>query len=198
MFLEEVYGESGKPRSLSILREEYGIAPYAHTALGDAQATHMLFAQHRAAAKRRRASTLAQLVAPARKNGLGVNPMSPEQFPTHVPDGGLKRSRSALGLTDLSPTDAYAQLDYCRELLVALADLEITPDEREHLDRIAHARGLSPGVRRAFHAQALAFHLTATQWDGIVDEREVEDLAKMVECLRQLGWAPGDRPSSDP
>ena len=115
-------------------------------------------------------------------------------FPHLRPEGAQKRCRNVLGTTTAPGADPYRALDYGRELLVALGDLRITPDEEEHLRRIRHAHALTDGRLRAHHAHALAFYLTAAHWDGDVDETEVSAIEKVVMCLRQLGWAPGEPP----
>jgi hypothetical protein len=88
---------------------------------------------------------------------------------------------------------ALQSSEYSFALLEALSDYTLTDDEMERLRSIREAQRLSHGQVRAVHSSVLQWALGQFAGDGDLDESEMIQLSKIIDCLRLLGWAPGDR-----
>lgn len=75
-------------------------------------------------------------------------------------------------------------------------DLEVTQDELARVRRVRDELGLSPRQANAMHARVFHEYLGRFLDEDAIDEHEVDALARLAGCLRVLGWAPGDPPSS--
>jgi len=81
---------------------------------------------------------------------------------------------------------------YWEALKVAVADLEITEEEVEHLREIAQRHGLAPEQVRVLHARAFASVISQFIDDQWLDDKESRKLKRLHQCLSKLGWAPGE------
>ena len=81
---------------------------------------------------------------------------------------------------------------YWDALMVAIADLDVTPHEIFYLKAKQTALGIKPHEMRWMHARAFSGLLANMCQDKAVTEDEAEALSEIANALRELGWAPGD------
>jgi hypothetical protein len=81
---------------------------------------------------------------------------------------------------------------YWDALTAALADLEITDEEVEHLAQIERDYGIEPQQVRVLHARAFASVISQFINDRWLDDQERRKLQVLHTCLSRLGWAPGE------
>lgn len=94
------------------------------------------------------------------------------------------------------PTAQERRAEYWEGLKAALADFEVTDAEIQYLAGKRRSLELTDEEVRSMHARAFAGFLTGVVDDHLLDNKEVELVARMADALRQLGWAPGDHPGS--
>lgn len=158
----------------------------AHGAATDALATAELFVKLRERLERAGVWTLERLMdawdyafcrslrRPAlRVEQLPVLPRRPTRPRTHV----LRAS------TDLAA--------YQHALMVALADLQITPAEFEALRELREELDLPRDYVRAIHARVFSMYLAMSTNDERLDDREARDIQRLWQGLDCVGWAPG-------
>ena len=75
---------------------------------------------------------------------------------------------------------------------MALADLEITDVEVGLVRALRELLRLPEEQIRAVHARAFVNALVAFTGDDWLDEEEAAKTKALLQCLRTLGWAPGD------
>lgn len=76
-------------------------------------------------------------------------------------------------------------------LLVVLDDLDISDDEVAMIQDVRAKFPLKPEQIASLHARVFASALQGAAGDKWLDRREREALKRLHECLRLLGWAPG-------
>jgi DNA polymerase III subunit epsilon len=92
-------------------------------------------------------------------------------------------------LAHQTPSPAHLYWD---ALTAAVADLRITSAELGQLQYL-RARLALPGEQvRMFHARVFAMALRNFIEDSRIDDQDQQKLQRLHQCLRQLGWAPGD------
>ena len=83
---------------------------------------------------------------------------------------------------------------YWHALMAAVSDLQITDGEVAELTELRRKLQLSDDCLRMFHARLYAAVLRQFIEDELLDAKEARKLQLLTECLRRLGWAPGDGP----
>lgn len=159
-----------------------------HSAKGDVDATAGLLRKLISTCLRRGIQTPRQLMATfpsllSRMEGEPLKPprslVTPGQVATRVRDSNSSgRSKSA-------------RRRYLDEVMMALSDLEISPEEKSFLADLTSELSLSPGELRAIHARVFGALLSRYTEDHFLDAREAGNLADVYSCLQDLGWAPG-------
>ncbi|HEX4145746.1 MAG TPA: 3'-5' exonuclease [Pirellulales bacterium] len=81
---------------------------------------------------------------------------------------------------------------YWEALAVAVSDLQITDREVAELTEMRRTLQLSDDCMRMLHAKLFAAVLRQFIDDELLDAAEARKLKTLAECLRRLGWAPGD------
>lgn len=81
---------------------------------------------------------------------------------------------------------------YWNALKAAVADLQITDQEVEHLRQTSQDLRLQPEQVRVLHARAFASVISQFIDDQWLDDRERRKLKRLHQCLSLLGWAPGE------
>lgn len=85
-----------------------------------------------------------------------------------------------------------ARREYWGALCTVLSDLVVTDEELAGLGEKKRSLGLSTEEVRSLHAQAFASAIQRFTDDHSLDNAETETLRRLHECLRTLGWAPGE------
>jgi DNA polymerase III subunit epsilon len=88
--------------------------------------------------------------------------------------------------------------EYWEALKACLSDLDVTASEVEYLAEKRRELDLNDAQIRSLHARAFAGVLSQLSDDHAIDDDEVSKIAGLAECLRTLGWTPGDRIRSEP
>lgn len=108
--------------------------------------------------------------------------------------GAAHKSRSGLG-----PARPAAEIEakrglglYWDGLKAVLANLDVTDEEIERLQRLKDEHGLSEERVRTLHARAFSNAIRSMAEDQVLDAQEQENLRRLREGLRRIGWAPGD------
>ena len=81
---------------------------------------------------------------------------------------------------------------YYDALLVALDDMEITPEETAYLRELQESLEIDREDIYGLHARVFSSALVMAYEDGRIDAAERAHLNTLKECLHTLGWAPGD------
>lgn len=90
------------------------------------------------------------------------------------------------------PTHLQSRVhEYWEAVKAAVADLEITEQERGDLAVKRGALDLSVEELRAVHGRVYAAMLDDVLADARVTDSEWTKLRRLYQCLRDLGWAPG-------
>ena len=108
-----------------------------------------------------------------------------------LPSGSAARVSRYEQREDLN-LDGGPLATYYDELLVALDDLVITPEEIKRLKAMKHLLRIDMDDIYALHSRVFAGEIIAALDNGEVDEQERERLRSLHTCLSTLGWAPGD------
>jgi DNA polymerase III epsilon subunit-like protein len=82
--------------------------------------------------------------------------------------------------------------EYWHALTAAVSDLKISDAEVFELTDLRQRLKLSDDYLRMFHARLYASVLRQFIDDQCLDIKEARKLHLLTECLRRLGWAPGD------
>ncbi len=77
-------------------------------------------------------------------------------------------------------------------VLSAVADMEVSLAEVEEIDVFKKANEVSKEMVRSVHSSILMSCLTHMLDDGVLDERERQEISQLQACFDQLGWAVGD------
>ena len=86
---------------------------------------------------------------------------------------------------------------YRDEIVAALIDRKVTPEERRHVSALRDQLGLSLEQIRAIHARVFAVFISRfVDPDNYLDKGEESELHDVWMGLREMGWAPGEAPSS--
>ena len=93
---------------------------------------------------------------------------------------------------DARLTPRRARRLYWEAMKAVLADLVITDDEVEYLDRTQKQQGLETEQIRSLHARAFAQVILSFTDDRWLYDRETETLHRLHGCFSRLGWAPGE------
>jgi DNA polymerase-3 subunit epsilon len=212
MYLRPMLG-LGKRCTLSAACEAHGI-PHAseHVSLADSLAAARLMHFYRGVMRKRRLSTFRDLARLKRYKFLDSfdwDPIPPDAVPDALPKPRLKARVTQSDLLaafapEQPPPAATAGLpgsalpasrqaigEYWDTLAVALADLEITDEEVDELDRKRRDLALPDEQVHMLHARAFASAITQFTGDKWLDNRERRKLSRLHHCLSRLGWAPG-------
>jgi DNA polymerase-3 subunit epsilon len=81
---------------------------------------------------------------------------------------------------------------YWEAIKAILSDLDVTDNEVEYLAAKRRELRLTPEQFRGLHARAFSTILTQFLDDKVLDDRECAVLRRLHQCLRKIGWAPGD------
>jgi DNA polymerase-3 subunit epsilon len=81
---------------------------------------------------------------------------------------------------------------YWEALKGVLCDLEVADEEFDYLRQKKDELGLTSEQIRGLHARAFADLISDCVEDRLLDDVECQNLRRLHECLRKLGWAPGD------
>lgn len=95
-----------------------------------------------------------------------------------------------VGANQASVTGRFPAYSYA--LLATISDFTVREDEMTRLVGIRDASGMKPEQVRAVHASVFSWVMDQYAIDGWVDDQERDYLRQLTDCLRKLGWAPGD------
>ena len=160
-----------------------------HSALADALATaHLLRRLLRVARQEHQVRRLGDLstLCPSLANGLDCPPVS---TPSALVASATIPARPRRQKTRRK---VPPQVQYLESLLTVLADLEIDDDELERIRADRERLRIDDETVRALHARIYATALQRFAEDRRLDAGERRHLQRLHECLRTLGWAPGD------
>lgn len=189
MYMRPMLG-LGKRCTLQDACRDFGITPSsAHATAADVNASAALLAVYRKAMVDRRVRTFGELgklhsykfvesfTNPALRKGM-----------IDVSKAPVFKSRS----TSSPDPRQSARREYWEVLKTTLADLKISEDELTYAIHKREALELEPGELRMLHARAFANVIMQFIEDRELDDSESRKLRRLNDCLRRLGWAPGD------
>lgn len=104
---------------------------------------------------------------------------------TRLPPSTVRRSRVRRATEN--PLQIYSDA-----LLLVLFDGQVSPEEVRALADLQGRLDLAPEDVFALHAQAFTGALLGGMVDSRIDRNERMYLANLANCLRTLGWCPGD------
>jgi DNA polymerase-3 subunit epsilon len=138
---------------------------------------------------------LAQLKSYKFVNSFELPPLSPcDGFEC----GGRSKSRytpqSQREIKDFDPAevDRHALGEYWEALKTVVYDLQIDDEELAYMLSKRHSTQLADEQLRMLHARAFSTAITQFIDDEWLDQKESRKLARLHQCLSQLGWAPGE------
>jgi hypothetical protein len=115
-------------------------------------------------------------------------PLSPRGQRAAVAAPGARARRKAAPEDD-STRGLRAYWDALKE---AVADLEMSDEELQHLQETRHGHHLSDRQVRAIHTKAFVSVLSRFTNDMELDSAETETVRRLWKCLSAAGWAPGE------
>jgi DNA polymerase-3 subunit epsilon len=194
MYLRPMLG-LGPRRPLRDVCAEHGIThDKIHIAALDAQAGSQLMELYLHTLREKRIRTFEDLAA--LRHYKFISSLEYEPLDWH----GVPKERAKLKSRAVVPTPSFAVTGelqraavaaYWDALTTALADLEITQEEIDLLERKRAEFGLGPEQVRMMHARAFAVAINQFVEDQRLDDSESEKLRLLHQCLSRLGWAPG-------
>lgn len=92
----------------------------------------------------------------------------------------------------LTDQERSASREYWEHLKIVLYDLQVTQHERDEMLRKQVELKMNDGQIRALHARAFVSVITHMLQDKRLDYKESDRLKRVGQCLRDLGWCPGD------
>ena len=179
---------------LGALCEDLGV-PYqgAHAARNDALATARLLRRLLEGLSRVGMSNLAVVREQLQGRGAGASLASLAHDAWPAEDGDVNapelRPRRGVGA---HYQGHLALRRYRDEVLGAVHDLGITAEELERIRSLRQSLDLSEGQVHAMHARVFSEYIGRFIDDDLLDDDEVEGLHRLSDCLRTLGWTPGD------
>ncbi|MEM7154178.1 MAG: 3'-5' exonuclease [Myxococcota bacterium] len=180
---------------LGALCEDMGV-PYqgAHAARNDALATARLLRRLLEGLSRVGLGSLAAVRDHLRGQGAGASLGSVEHEAWPAEDDAETESPE---LRPRRGVGAHYQghlslRRYRDEVLGAVHDLGITPQELERIRTLRESLDLSEGQVHAMHARVFSEYIGRFIDDDLLDDDEVDGLHRLSDCLRTLGWTPGD------
>ena len=185
--------------SLEAACAEYGIPiTRPHAAGADAMATAHLYLHYLREAARKKAKTFSQLASIAT---LQKKPKLAESWRLDFLHHGMgaRLSRSGKRFSrwgtpggNAPVSDADPSAIYAHAVHEVLADFYVTVDEIRKLNALKEKYQMREEQVRAVHAAVFSWLLTTFGSDGWLDDSERDYLMRVRDCLRNLGWAPGD------
>ncbi len=165
----------------------------AHVAAADALAAARLWKVYTQAMAGRRICTfgdLARLKTYKFVQSFEYDPL-PRTTAANLRSNGAFKSR---GNTTIISTESHwdALHEYWEALKTVLFDLEVTDEEIEYLATKKRELGLTVESLRSLHARAFANMISQSIDDKMLDDQECAALCRLHQCLRRLGWAPGE------
>lgn len=193
MYMRPMLG-LGKRCTLQDACREYGIMPTAsHTTADDVRTAHRLYEIYCREMAEQNLVTFGDLADLSQYKfceSFALEPFGanlPGQF---CPAQHLKpRFGEAIAPDDPART---ARAEYWDVLKTVVADLDISKEEQDYALGKQVDLQLPTDEIRMLHARAFATVIAQFIEDRQLDEREARKLRRLNECLRQLGWAPGD------
>lgn len=192
MYMRPMLG-LGKRCTLQDACREHGVERAGwHASAEDAKASAALLQVYRRALADRRVRTFGELgrlhsykfvesfTTPALRKGM-----------LDISKAPSLKSRAIPANEAIDPRQA-ARREYWEVLKTALADLRITDEELSYAKKKRLELNLTPDELRMLHARAYANVIAQFIEDSKLDDKEASKLRRLNDCLRQLGWAPGD------
>jgi len=163
----------------------------SHIAANDAMAAGRLFMAYVSAIQDRGINTYADLAK--LKNYKFNDSFTCQPFPDPGSIGlnRTPRTVSRAGYTAAIDPVRQAITAYWDALKVVLADLEISDEEVAFVLAERQKGELKEEQIRVLHARAFASVMAQFTSDQWLDDREARKLRRLHDCLRKLGWAPG-------
>lgn len=193
MYLRPMLGLGPRCR-LDVACRKHGIAfDTSHVAASDAIASARLLATYFDVMRERQIKTYGELAKLKRYKfvqSFKNDPFSSSSS-VNLGDSAQTRPRSAPASTFDHQRARRPLAAYWDTLRTVLADLEITDEEVEHVNKERASLGLTKEEIRAMHAKAFASVISHFVEDKWLDDREVRKLRRLHNCLARLGWAPG-------
>ena len=126
--------------------------------------------------------------------------ITPPSRTTPMPKKARLKTRRCTGILDKENACQPAmpvgsQREYWDALKAIMSDLYVTKEDIANLQLIQEETKLASEAIRSLHARAFAEAIRNYIDDGWLDSTEWEQLYLLYECLRTLGWAPGEVPS---
>ena len=84
-------------------------------------------------------------------------------------------------------------IEYWHALKDVLGDFRVTRNEIVYLLKKQSSLRLNKGQVRSLHARIFQSVLSAYTYDDFLDMDEANKLVELHECLKRLGWAPGQK-----
>lgn len=129
---------------------------------------------------------------------FAASPLATASFDAHPACDRLTSRSKAWMTTDAFPATAPAPRKvspagvYWESLKAIIYDLQVTEEEVCYVAQKRQELGLTVDEVRALHAKAFAAVIGQFIEDRLLDDREAQKLFRLADCLRRLGWCPGD------
>lgn len=189
----------GERTTLEQACNEYGIPlTRSHAAGSDAMATAHLYLHYLREAARKKSKTFSDLASLAVMKG---KPKVAETWRldflhhgvgSRLSRSGKRFSRWGTPGGNAPVSDADPSAIYAHAVHEALADFYVTVDEVRTLNALKDKYQMRPEQVRAVHAAIFSWLLTTFGSDGWLDDAERDYLRRVQDCLRTLGWCPGE------
>lgn len=194
--------ELGKRCSLSEACKAAGISlPHAHQSSADALASTQLWEKYLQAMHAGALLTFGDLSSKKQYKFFSSLKSDPLSAPNaaDMPPLLHPKSRSSVvvqreeAAREVRPTDrAVALHRYWDELTTVLFDLEVSRAEIKAIGNVKREFKLSEEEIRGMHARAFADLLIQSAADKVISTEERNRIKRLHDCLKRLGWAPGE------
>lgn len=167
----------------------------AHAAAADALAAAELARKYQVELTRRGLQTfddLSQLCTYKFIESLASYPLPAASCPITRSSRIKSRYSKTAARSHDAPVAVTPIAEYWSALCSALSDLVVTEDEIGALTQIRERRGISKNQMRALHAKAYGDVIAQLVIDKELDDLEAEKISRLGDCLRRVGYAPGD------
>lgn len=183
----------GNRRTLEEMCELHDIPAPGQSAADEARATAAVLQWYLEEMDRRCIRTFADMAALKVKKlkymeSFVLPPIGLEET-LKVPTSAPLKSRSGKPPTQSESNPLRAYWDAMANILT---DLEVSDEEVKRVQDLRQRHGLTEETVRFLHAHVFASALSRFNGDCVMDNEEAATIASLHNCLRKLGWAPGE------